>query len=74
MSIFADFQNACPSGRVRLNCVGTQRDVERLQIVFFDGMQVLLDDSDSLSAEGTVRWEPAEGWVAEIDWDRIETR
>jgi hypothetical protein len=34
MRIFADFQNGTLSGRVRLGCMGTQRDVERLGIVF----------------------------------------
>jgi hypothetical protein len=74
MRIFADFQNGTPSGRVRLGCMGTQRDVERLGIVFHDGMRVVLDDFDSNVADGTVRWEAGEGWVAEIDWDRIRPR
>jgi hypothetical protein len=72
--IFADFQNASQSGNVRLNTVGTLADIEKFGIVFHEGMRVLIDDRDTLSAEGTIRWEPGEGWVAQIDWDRIESR
>ena len=70
--LFADFQNATPSGRVRLNTVGTFKDIERLSIELKEGMQVVIEDRDSLIADATVRWEAGEGWVAEVDWDRIE--
>jgi hypothetical protein len=71
--LFADFQNAAPNGRVRLNTVGTFEDLERLGIELENGMQVILEDRESLVGAGTVLWEPGEGWVADVDWDRVES-
>jgi len=71
LRIFADFQNSTPAGNVRLNCVGTLADIRRLGVQFYDGQRVLLDDADSHVADGVIRWEDGEGWVAVIDWERL---
>ena len=66
--IFADFQNADPKGRVRLNTQGTHRDLERLGLALSDGMAVRLSDGE-LEADGEVEYSTEEDmWVAKIDW------
>lgn len=69
--LFADFHNADEFGRVRLNCQGTLDDLRSLGLTLSDGMHVLLDDSEELVADGVVRHSPTDGWVAEVDWDKI---
>lgn len=78
--IFADFNNADPQGRVRLNCVGTVQDLSRQQVQLQEGIELLLycDDGNEngqevqLIADGTVAYSQAEqGWVAVIDWQKI---
>jgi len=69
--LFADFNNADEKGRVRLTTNGTKNDLNRLGIILYDGMQVFLDDSEEITALGIVRFSPIEGWVAEVDWDKI---
>jgi hypothetical protein len=78
--IYADFQNADPQGRVRLNCVGTVNDLSRQQVQLREGLAVLLysDDSDDngrearLIVEGTVTYSQVEQcWVATIDWQKF---
>jgi hypothetical protein len=70
--LYADFQNADRLGRVRLNCNGTIADLAALKVELFEGMRVVLDECDEIVAEGTVTWGAEEGWVAEVDWDRID--
>lgn len=72
--LFADFNNADSEGRVRLNTQGTQNDLFTLGVTLADGMHVILDDGDELSANATVRHCSREGWVAEVDWQAIESR
>lgn len=78
--VFADFQNADRSGRVRLNCSGTMEDLGRQQIELRDGLLLELysDDAgadgqpDDLYVTARVEYSPEErGWVAVIDWDAI---
>ena len=69
--IYADFHNADPQGRLRLNCIGTARDLSRYQVSLHDGL-VLTFHSEDLEVDGTVRYSEEEnGWVAEIDWQAI---
>ena len=68
--VFADFNNADHLGRVRLNTVGASDDIQRNGIVLTNGMQVTLYDGE-LIIVGTVRFDDAEGWVAEIDWSLL---
>lgn len=78
--VYADFQNADPAGRVRLNCVGTVEDLARHQIVLREGLKLILyaDDADSagrpgeLVGDGTVTYSDDEHcWVATLDWSAI---
>src|SRR5437870_13888974 len=79
--VYADFQNADSSGRVRLNCAGTIDDLSRQQIELREGLGVVLysDDADEkghparLIAKGTVAFSQEEQcWVAAIDWQKLE--
>ena len=69
--VYADFHNADPQGRLRLNCIGTARDLSRYQVCLVDGL-VLTVTREELEVDGTVRYSDEEnGWVAEIDWQAI---
>jgi hypothetical protein len=71
LSLSANFHNADPQGRVRLNCVGTIEDVGRLGLRLVDGLRVTIHDEE-LEADGEVIYSADEGiWVARIDWDAI---
>jgi len=69
--IYADFHNADSQGRLRLNCIGTARDLSHHQVSLADGV-ALTFYSEELEVDGTVRYSKEEGgWVAEIDWEAI---
>lgn len=71
--IFADFHNADKSGRIRLNVHGAIRDIQRLNIELKEGMQIILDDEEGLSAIGEIKFSKEENiWVAEINWDTLK--
>ena len=70
-SLYADFNNADPVGRVRLNVVGTILDLSRLGLILRDGLRVRVHDEE-LEADGEVRYSTDEHiWVAEIDWAAV---
>jgi len=69
--VFADFANADQGGRVRLNTVGTQKDLIGLGITLVDGLQIELSDGE-LATEGTVEFDRIEGWVARIEWSSLQ--
>jgi hypothetical protein len=70
-AIFADFHNADPQGRVRLNCIGTIEDLGRLGVQLVDGLRVTIHDEE-LEADGEVIYSSDENiWVAKIDWNAI---
>ena len=70
--VFADFQNADPRGRLRLNCIGTIEDLARQQIVLRDGVCLTLYNEE-LEVEGVVEYSADEHlWVAVIDWHAIK--
>jgi hypothetical protein len=70
--LYADFNNADPKGRVRLNCYGTLQDLKKLKIQLSEGMKVILDDNDELSTAGIVEYSKEENiWVAKIDWENF---
>jgi hypothetical protein len=72
LRVFADFHNADPKGRVRLNCAGTVADLERQNIELRNG-QPLIIYSEELEVEGIVHYSEAEKlWTAVIDWDAIQ--
>lgn len=77
--VYADFNNADPEGRLRLNCAGTAADLARLGLQLREGLvlTVYMDDTDDhgqpddLVAVGVVEHSQDEGWVARIDWDTV---
>jgi hypothetical protein len=78
--IYADFNNADTSGRLRLNCVGTIEDLARQGVMLHTGLLLTLysDDLDArgqlaeLLADGVVSFSEDEHcWVAAIDWATI---
>ncbi len=78
--IYADFHNADAQGRLRLNCVGTTKDLARKQVALRLGVILTLysDDadaegnSDDLEVSGVVEYSQAEQcWVARVDWNAI---
>ena len=69
--VFIDFHNADPQGRLRLNCVGTTRDLAEQGVLLEEGLALDLYGED-LAVEGLARFSPEEGgWVAVIDWNAI---
>ena len=69
--IYADFNNADPAGRLRLNCVGTVRDLGRFGVRLQDGLRLRVHDEE-LEADGEVRYSSDEQiWVAKIDWNAV---
>lgn len=69
--LYADFNNADARGRVRLNGVGTVRDLGRLGLQLRDGLSVRVHD-EQVEADGEVRYSADERlWVAEIDWAAV---
>lgn len=78
--IYADFQNADALGRIRLNCVGTVRDLAEQGIELREGTALSLycDDADDdgnrdhLVAVGTATYSADERcWVAVVDWNAV---
>src|SRR5580704_6529860 len=78
--IYADFHNADPEGRIRLNCIGTMEDLSRQQVELREGVVLMLysddlDDKgqlDELLVDGVVSFSEQEHcWVAAIDWGAI---
>lgn len=70
--VYADFHNADPQGRLRLNCVGTVQDLSRQQIKLQEGLELTLYSED-LEVKGQVQYSSEESmWVAVIDWDAIK--
>jgi hypothetical protein len=69
--VFADFHNADPEGRLRLNCVGTIEDLPQQRIELREG-QVLTLYSEELEGDGAVQYSEAEKvWVAQINWGHL---
>ncbi|MBI1916065.1 MAG: hypothetical protein HYS12_15230 [Planctomycetes bacterium] len=78
--VYADFHNADPHGRLRLNCVGTVEDLSQQQVELREGLVLTLysDDLDNtgqldeLLVDGIVSFSEEEHcWVAVIDWAAI---
>lgn len=78
--VYADFQNLDDENRLRLNCAGTRRDLERQALELREAMALTLytdgatDDgrSDQLMADAVVHFPQAENcWLAAIDWQAL---
>jgi hypothetical protein len=73
-SVYADLQNADTQGRLRLNCIGTIRDLARQNLALREGLELTLYDED-LEVDGEVVFSRDEHlWVAVIDWDGVRPR
>jgi hypothetical protein len=69
--VFADFHNADPQGRLRLNCTGTIEDLARQKIWLQEGLELTLYSED-LEVDGVIQYSTVENiWVAIINWDDI---
>jgi hypothetical protein len=73
-TVYADFHNADSRGRLRLNCIGTIRDLAEKRIVLVEGLRLILSD-DELEVDGEVHFaEEVHVWVAVIDWNAIRQK
>jgi hypothetical protein len=69
--VYADFHNADVHGRLRLNCVGTIEDLNRLHIELRDSQPLRLYSED-LEVDGVVQYSDEEHlWVALVDWNAV---
>ncbi len=69
--VYADFNNADPQGRLRLNSVGTAQDLALRPIKLQEGLELTLY-GEGLEVEGQVEYSHEENlWVAVIDWEAI---
>jgi hypothetical protein len=69
--VYADFHNADPQGRVRLNTRGTLDDLARQQVALSDGLRLTLYSEDA-EADAEAHYSNDEKlWTAVIDWDAI---
>lgn len=71
--IFADFNNTDVNGDVRLNCLGTLEDIKNGEIILREGLEILLDDYDSIKTIGRCKFSASESiWIAEVNWNALE--
>ena len=78
--IYADFHNLDNDNRIRLTAIGTQRDLQRLEIQLTDGMALTLymDDADDdgnpdeIMIDSVAHYSSADNcWVAIVDWATV---
>ena len=70
--VYADFNNADCHGRLRLAIRGSEEDIKSQKLELFNGMKIIVDDDNELSADAEVIFSDEEGiWVAKIDWEKI---
>ena len=66
-TIYADFHNADPQSRVRLNTIGTISDLAACGLTLSAGLTLVLSDVEVQSI-GTVTWSAEENiWVASLN-------
>jgi hypothetical protein len=69
--IYADFNNADPQGRLRLNVHGTLEDLTRQGIRLEESMPIVVHDEE-LEADARAQFSTEEQiWVAVIDWNQV---
>jgi hypothetical protein len=67
----ADFQNASPDGRLRLNTTGSTADLVSLPDGPKIGLEITLV-AQELSCDGVLEYSDSEDmWVARIDWNDV---
>jgi hypothetical protein len=73
ITICVDFNNLDKEGRVRLITAGALHDIQSKNIKLFDGLELLLDDSQEFKGPGVVEFSKSENiWVARFDWENME--
>jgi hypothetical protein len=70
-TIYADFNNADSEGRVRLNGLGTLRDLSWLGVYLKEDMPLTIHDEE-LCADGIAHHTSEGVWAARIDWKAIK--
>ena len=69
--IYADFNNCDPQGRVRLNTVGSLRNLASTGVRLEDGMPLHVTDNE-LGVNGTAEFSKEENiWTARFDWNQL---
>ena len=69
--IYADYNNAGPGRRVRLNREGASRDLAEPGLALREGLEFILHDEE-LEAVGEIHYSHGERiWVARVDWESI---
>lgn len=67
--IYADFNDCDEEGRVRLNTVGSLRDIKQHENILEEGMKVLLFMKDEFEVYGTLAFE--EIWLGIPDFSTM---
>lgn len=71
LKVYADFHNADEDGFVRLNTIGTTRDLSAQGVQLRSGLELLLSDGE-LETPAVVSAPGSEGvWRASIDWTAL---
>ena len=70
LRIYADFNNTGEDDRVRLNTVGSLRDLRALEGQLADGLRVILYMTDEFEVEGTLVFDTI--WNGIPDWSTIK--
>ena len=73
-SIYADFNNTDPQGRLRLNVRGARDDLARQCVRLEENMSIIVHD-DELEADASAQFSAEEQiWVAVIDWGMVRQK
>lgn len=73
IKIYADFHNTNTAGAVRLNTVGTIKDLNAQGVVLRTGLAVCLYSED-FEGPGVVEFSEDEGvWAARFNWSEIKS-
>jgi len=59
--IYADFHNADARGRLRLNCIGTMKDLSKQQVSLREGLILTLYADDANAEASRMTWR-SPGW------------
>jgi hypothetical protein len=70
LRIYADFNNCDEQGRVRLNTVGSLRDIDVLQRDMAPGLRVIVYTPDELEVEADLEFDVI--WLGTPDWATIK--
>jgi hypothetical protein len=71
-TVYADFNNQDERGRIRLNCVGSLQDLERLQPMLRNRLTLRLTDGEGCVVATLYNDQQANIWLGVPDWDTWE--